>query len=158
MRALTLVLTLLGGVLAAGCTCESNGDCPLDERCSDGHCIAVGGGPDVTPPVATLTVPLPGDAVKGTVSLTASASDDVGVASVDFTVDGTVIATAQSEPYTVTWTSGSVWNGPHKLAAIARDAAGNTGSSDPVSVQVANYPGAALSVHTTLGLADAATT
>src|SRR5256885_10596344 len=102
MRAFTLLILLL----AAGCTCESNGDCPLDERCSDGHCIAVGGGPDVTPPVATLTLPLPGDAVKGTVSLTASASDDVGVASVDFTVDGEVIATTSTEPYSVTWVSG----------------------------------------------------
>jgi endonuclease G len=50
-----------------------------------------------------------------------------------------------------------VWNGPHTFTAVAHDAAGNTGASEAVTVQVANYPGAALSVHTTMGLADGAT-
>src|SRR4051812_525650 len=153
MRAVALATLLF----AAGCACHSDWDCPLDERCSEGRCIAVGGGPDVTPPVAALSAPLPGAAVSGAISLSANASDDVGVSSVDFTVDGAVVATARGEPYTVTWQTGTVWNGSHQLAAIARDEAGNAGASSPVEVAVGNYPGAALSVHTTLGIADQAT-
>lgn len=153
MRVVTLVTLLF----AAGCACHSDWDCPLDERCSNGRCIAAGG-PDVTPPSVALSGPLPGAAVSGAIALTANASDDVAVASVDFTVDGAVIATARGEPYTATWQSGTVGNGPHTLAAVAVDTSGNSAGSGPVQVAVGNYPGAALSVHTTLGLADAATT
>src|SRR3954466_11025960 len=112
-------VTLIALLLAAGCTCQSDGDCPLEERCSDGRCIAVGGGPDVTPPVVAFSSPLPGATVAGAVSLAANASDDIGVSSVDFTVDGAIVGSAQSEPYTVTWQSGGVWNGPHAFKAIA---------------------------------------
>jgi endonuclease G len=152
-----LLATLL---FAAGCTCITDSDCPLDQVCSDGRCVAPppgGGGGDTTPPTAALTSPAGGAPVSGTVTLTASASDDVGVTSVDFAVDGTVVATATGAPYSVTWTSSSVWNGPHSITATAHDAAGNTGTSAAVSVSVGNYPGAALSVHTAMGLADAAT-
>ena len=150
-------LILVAALLAAGCTCVSDSDCPLDEMCTDGRCVARPSGHDTTPPTATVTAPAAG-LVSGVVTLTAAASDDVGVASVDFAVDGAIVATATGgASYSVTWNSGSVWNAPHAITAIAHDAAGNTGTSAALSVSVANYPGAALSVHTTIGLADAAT-
>src|SRR5438874_13819663 len=39
-------LLLLATLLAVGCTCQSDGDCPLDEQCTDGTCVArsAGGG------------------------------------------------------------------------------------------------------------------
>src|SRR6266581_4119188 len=39
-------LLLLAALLAVGCTCQSDADCPLDEQCSDGKCVArsTGGG------------------------------------------------------------------------------------------------------------------
>src|SRR5438270_7264818 len=39
-------LLLLATLLAVGCTCQSDGDCPLDEQCTDGTCVArsTGGG------------------------------------------------------------------------------------------------------------------
>src|SRR5207237_70265 len=55
------------------------------------------------------------------------------------------------------WDSTSVWNGAHSLSATARDAAGNSGTSAAVAVSVANYRGAAISVHTSMGLPDRAT-
>ena len=140
-------------LFAAGCTCHSDADCPLDEVCSSGACVPPGGGgdPDVTPPVVSVAPP---QVASGVATLTADASDNVGVASVDFAVDGLVVATASGAPYSVTWDSDSVWNGPHAVTAIARDAAGNAATSAAVTTSVANYPGAALSVHTSIGLPD----
>ena len=31
---------LLAALLAVGCTCQSDTDCPLDEQCSEGVCVA----------------------------------------------------------------------------------------------------------------------
>ena len=44
---------------------------------------------DTTPPVVSITGPANGATVSGTVSVTANASDNVGVASVQFQLDGT---------------------------------------------------------------------
>src|SRR5712691_8877878 len=44
--------------------------------------------PDTTPPTVIITSPAPGATVSGTTSLTASASDNVGVAGVQFQIDG----------------------------------------------------------------------
>lgn len=70
-------------------------------------------------------------------SLTASASDNVGVAGVWFTVDGaTVGAEDTSSPYQVAWSTAGVSAGSHVLRATARDATGNTASSTAVTVTV----------------------
>jgi hypothetical protein len=41
-------------------------------------------------------------------------------------------------PYTVSWTTTTAANGAHALTAVARDAAGNTGTSTAVAVTVSN--------------------
>src|SRR5882762_8517400 len=52
---------------------------------------------DVTPPTATLTAPANlATGLVGTVALTATGADDVGVASMEFQVDGVTIAMATS--------------------------------------------------------------
>src|SRR5207249_1981311 len=94
--------------------------------------------PDTTAPTVTLTTPSSGATVTGVVTVTASASDDIGVAGVQFLVDGGPVgAEATSAPYAFTWNSTTVSNGSHVLAAIARDAAGNQRTAG-VSVNVAN--------------------
>ena len=45
------------------------------------------GGGDTAPPTAAITAPAPGATVSGTVTLTATATDNVGVAGVQFLVD-----------------------------------------------------------------------
>jgi hypothetical protein len=95
-------------------------------------------GPDTTNPTVSLTAPADGATVSGSVDVDASASDNVGVASVQFTVDGASIGTDTSAPYSVSWDTRSVTNGSHTLRAIARDAAGNSATSAPVAVAVSN--------------------
>jgi len=95
--------------------------------------------PDTTPPTAILTAPASGALLTGTVPLTAAASDNSGVVTaVDFLVDETLIGSDDSAPYGVSWDTRSVPNGPHTLKVRARDAAGNVGTSAPVTVTADN--------------------
>lgn len=91
---------------------------------------------DSTAPTVSITSPV-GGTVTGTVTLAASASDNVGVAGVWFTVDGaTVGAEDTSSPYQAAWSTAGVSAGSHVIRATARDAAGNTASSSAVTVNV----------------------
>lgn len=93
---------------------------------------------DTTAPVAALAAPLAGSTVSGLVPVTVNASDNVGVARVDLLVNGTVVATDSSAPFSFSWDSTGVANGKASLSAIAYDAAGNAGNSSAVSVNVSN--------------------
>ncbi|MFO0578525.1 MAG: M4 family metallopeptidase [Polyangia bacterium] len=97
-----------------------------------------GTGGDTTAPTVSLTAPTAGATVSGTVTISASAMDNVGVAAVEFYSGTTLIGTDTSSPYSVSWDSKSVTNGAYSLTAKAKDAAGNVGSSAAVSVTVSN--------------------
>ncbi len=98
--------------------------------------------PDTTPPSVSITSPGNGQTVKGTVSVSANASDNVGVVGVQFLLDNGVNGSAESTtaPYSVSWNTATVSDGSHTITAIARDAAGNSTTSAPVTVTVANAP------------------
>jgi Subtilase family/Bacterial Ig domain len=94
---------------------------------------------DTIAPAVTVTSPADAAIVTGSISLTATASDDVGVAGVRFTVDGiNVGAEMTTAPYSLTWNSATVANGTHVIAAVARDAAGNSRIAASVGVTVNN--------------------
>ncbi len=106
--------------------------------------------PDTTAPSVSLTAPASGATVQGTVSVTASASDNVGVAGVRFRMDGTDLgAEDTTSPYSVAWSTVLASNGPHTLTAVARDLAGNTTTSSTITVTVANSDTTAPSVSLT---------
>ncbi len=94
---------------------------------------------DSTPPTVSISSPSSGATVAGsTVSIAASATDDVSVSSVRFTVDGVAIGSPDTtSPYSIIWDSTSVADGSHTLAAIARDPRGNE-STATVAVTVNN--------------------
>jgi uncharacterized protein (TIGR03118 family) len=92
--------------------------------------------PDAVAPKVTLTN-APGT-VSGTVALTATASDNIGVSSVKFLAGTTLVGTATKSPFTVQWDTTMVTNGAYQLTAQAADAAGNTTTSAPVAVTVSN--------------------
>ncbi|MBI2096987.1 MAG: peptidoglycan-binding protein, partial [Candidatus Sungbacteria bacterium] len=97
--------------------------------------------PDVTPPAVSITAPLNGATISGTVSVSANASDDVGVVGVQFKLDGANLgAEDTSSPYSISWNTISASNGFHVLSAVARDAAGNNGTALAVTVTVNNAP------------------
>jgi len=94
---------------------------------------------DTTPPSVSMTAPTSGATVSGTITLSATATDNVGVAGVQFKLDGANLGTElTTAPYTLPWTTTTVSNGTHTLTAVARDAAGNLATSAGVNVSVAN--------------------
>jgi hypothetical protein len=91
-----------------------------------------------TPPTVALTSPAAGATVSNTVTITATASDAVGIKKVDFYLDsGVLLGTASGLPYSISWNSANVAPGSHILYAIATNAAGMTTTSGQVSVTVA---------------------
>ena len=93
---------------------------------------------DKTAPIVSLTTPSSGATVSGTVAVTASASDNVGVSRVEFYVNSVLQATVTSAPYTFSWNTASLVNGSYTLLAKAYDAANNIGTSSSVTVTVNN--------------------
>lgn len=91
-------------------------------------------GGDVTPP----TVSASETGTSGTITLSATASDDVGVTKVEFWVDGTLKGSSSTAPYSMTMNSLSLPNGSHTLIAKAFDAAGNNASSTAVNFDILN--------------------
>jgi parallel beta-helix repeat protein len=92
---------------------------------------------DTTRPNIAIQSPSNGATVAGSVVVTASASDNVGVTSVWYQLDGQNIGTATSSPYPVTVNTAQYANGSHTLTAFAKDAANNTNSAS-ISITISN--------------------
>jgi hypothetical protein len=95
---------------------------------------------DSAAPSIQVTSPLGPTPVSGSVSLQATAADDVGVSDVQFLIGGSVVGhtTSGSPAYSLAWNSGTMPNGTYVLTARARDAVGNTTTSSPVQITVNN--------------------
>ena len=95
--------------------------------------------PDSTAPTVAVTNPVSGTVLAGFTALSATASDNTVVASVQFMVDGTLVGSPiTAAPFVYLWNSASVANGSHNIQAKALDAAGNAATATAVSVQVQN--------------------
>jgi hypothetical protein len=73
--------------------------------------------------------------VRGSVTISAKASDNVGVTSIELYLDGKLYASAQSYSISAGWNTSPkrVGYGTHIIKAVAKDAAGNS-SSTSISV------------------------
>lgn len=97
--------------------------------------------PDRQAPSVDIVSPLDAATVAGPVVVTARASDNVGVTGVQYQLDGVNLDTEKTTtPYGLLWDTLLISDGAHTLIAIARDAAGNTATSSPVTVMVGNIP------------------
>src|SRR3954468_5805468 len=99
---------------------------------------AGGGGGDTTLPITSITAPLAGATVSGTTTVSASASDNVGVTKVEFYLDGALQSTNTTSPYSWSWNTTTATSGSHSLTSKAYDAALNTKVSTAVGVTVSN--------------------
>jgi glucose/arabinose dehydrogenase len=86
-----------------------------------------GGGGDTQAPTVTLTAPADGTQnLNGVVTATATATDNVGVAGVEFQLDGEAVGEDLGAPYQMALPATSDYTtGVHVIRVRARDAAGN---------------------------------
>ena len=92
----------------------------------------------------SVTVGVPAEQVRGSIQVTAEASDPSGITSVAFSAGGPGGAFDLGEdteaPFAATWDTTTVRDGEYAVVATATDGAGNDGDSDPVAVLVDNTP------------------
>jgi len=86
---------------------------------------------DTTRPVVSITNPLNGVVAprNTTVTITATATDDVGVTKVEFYVGGKLLAADTNSPYAATWKVPGKNNTSYTIQAVAYDAAGNSAAA-----------------------------
>jgi hypothetical protein len=90
---------------------------------------------DTENPVVIITAPTGGTvARKALVTIQATATDNVGVISVNFLVNGLTVCTDTSQPYSCQWQTPGAPNKTYQILAQARDAASNIGNSQTVTV------------------------
>lgn len=96
---------------------------------------------DSNPPTITISNPLSGQTVSDTVNFLVAAYDDIGIAYVEFFIDGFYLGTDDEAPFSYLWDTASnigVHGNQHALSAIVVDTAGNTTFSQPILVIVNN--------------------
>lgn len=83
--------------------------------------------PDATPPTVQITAPTGTTVSKGkTTTIAATASDDRGVARVEFRVSGVLRCTDTTAPYTCAWAVPKQANVTYTITVTAVDTSGNT--------------------------------
>src|SRR5689334_17229976 len=82
------------------------------------------------PPTVAISSPAAGTTVVGTVTVTATATDDRGVTRVEFYDGATLLGADTSSPYSFNWNTRTGPNGDRTLTAKAYDVGGNIGIAE----------------------------
>lgn len=98
--------------------------------------------PDTTAPTASIQTPTVNSVLRGLANLTATATDNISIAKVEFyagtTLLGTVTTPSSGTTYSLSWNTSPVTNGAYSLTVKAYDVAGNLTTSSAVAVTVNN--------------------
>jgi hypothetical protein len=109
------------------------------ESISGDFAFTTSSGSTTQPPTVSITVPATNATVSGTTALSATASSSIGIASVQFALDGVNVGSAvTASPYQISWNTTGAANGAHSLRATAKDTAGTATVSPAVTVTVSN--------------------
>jgi subtilisin family serine protease len=98
---------------------------------------SLGSSGDTIPPTVSISSPATGAAVSGTIQVQGTATDNVGVTNIQFYVDGQLVASTTTSPFSFSWNTTTSANASHTLTVKAYDAASNVGTAS-VSVNVNN--------------------
>lgn len=96
--------------------------------------VASVGSVDTTPPNIIIASPSDNSTIAGIVSVSGNAIDNVAAVKIELYVDGKLCGTSSNPSFAIKWNTRKVARGGHILEARAYDAAGNVGSSTPLTV------------------------
>ena len=85
--------------------------------------------PDITPPTVTITSPADGATLARKQAIAAQAADNVGIAKVEFYVNGALLARDTQAPYAATWNTRNAKKGANIITVIAYDSNSNTATA-----------------------------
>ncbi len=88
---------------------------------------------DTTPPTVSISNPVNGSTVSGTVSILVSAQDNVSVARIELYINGQLNSTVTGSSLSTRWNTRRVHRGTHTLRAVVIDSSNN---STEQSIQV----------------------
>jgi len=92
---------------------------------------------DNTPPTVSIGYPVTGSTLTQNTTIVANAFDNIGIANVEFYIDGLYKGNDATEPYEFLWQIDTLSPGSsHSVFAIAYDGAANSGTSAVVTVTV----------------------
>jgi len=112
---------------------------PTTFRIDDVSVALTTGAGDTTAPTTSVTAPANGATVSSTVSVTATASDNIAVTKMEIYIDGTLrTSNTSATSLTYSWNTTTFANGSHAIVSKAYDAAGNVGTSPTITVTVSN--------------------
>ncbi|MBI4056382.1 MAG: hypothetical protein HY399_02420, partial [Elusimicrobia bacterium] len=133
---LTVFLTLLALAMSASLAAA------ISKIPTDGEA----GGGDTTPPTGTIGSPVDRSSVAGDVNVLLNVTDNVGVAGVQFQVDGVNVGPEISASDQTSFTAIAPWDttclskGDHTLSAVVRDTSGNISTLTSVVVTAVPLP------------------
>jgi len=105
--------------------------------------------PDTTPPSVVITYPANAATLTAPIIIKADATDNIGVAYVEFFIDGVSTSKDSTAPYEQFWNVGYWADGNlHTVLAKAADKGGNTGQSQLVTVTVSTTAALAVLLNT----------
>ncbi len=112
---------------------------PTTFRIDDVSLQVTTGAADTTAPTTSVTTPANNATVSGTINVTATASDNVGVTKMEIYIDGALkTSNTNLTSLTFSWNTTTATNGAHTITSKAYDAANNIGTSAAVNVTVSN--------------------
>jgi hypothetical protein len=91
--------------------------------------LGTGGTADSVPPAVTLVSPVEGALLSKKQKLEAIATDNFGVARVEFYVNNTFLAADTTAPYTTDWNTRGTAPGAYTIKAVAYDTSGNSATA-----------------------------
>jgi archaellum component FlaF (FlaF/FlaG flagellin family) len=90
------------------------------------------------PPAVVVDEPAEGDRVFGSQTLAATVDAAFGATRVDFLVDGAMVGSDTSAPYSIPWDTTTTPDGDHTVTATAVSGGGQTSQSNGVRVTIVN--------------------
>jgi hypothetical protein len=122
-----------GGGCAGTASCTVAGNVPVAVTASFSLTTTTTTNTDTTKPVVTMTPPST-LVRKSRVTLSATATDNIGVVRVEFYVNRSLICSDTTSSYTCEWRIPAAGNKSYVLEAWGYDAAGNVGKSPRITV------------------------